>query len=129
MARLVQHPAGTVAVLRTRLAALAIIVAVVTATTGSALAAQAHPTCVTKHHGCGRTASLTTCCCGESGQRSDQSAPVTPRAQVVADFHATPVSLVAPVSASPAERIVRPRAFPPGATPPDLLSLFATLLI
>lgn len=100
-----------------------------TATVGPGLAAQAHPVCATKHHGCGRAATLVKGCCGEQGQAGDQNGPVQTRVQVVVDLAAVPVLVVIPYSFDVAGRIDRPRACSPGATPPDLVTLFATLLI
>lgn len=119
----------TVIFLRTRLATFALIASVLTATVAPALAGQAHPVCVTKDHGCGQTATIARCCCGEQGPASTQNGPVEARVQVVADLNATPGMFVVMAIADVAERVVHERTFPPGATPPDLTTLFATFLI
>lgn len=129
MAWLVHTRCATVAFLRTRLTALAIIAAVLTVAAAPALAAQAHPVCTAKHHGCGQTATLIRCCCGEPGQPSTQSGPVQSPVQVGVDVSAIADPFPIAPATDGAEAIAHPRAFPPGAPPPDLLTLFATLLI
>lgn len=121
--------ADTVSCLRPKLSALVVIAAILAAAGAPLLAAPAHPACASRDHGCGRAATLAKCCCGEQGPASDQGAPIQTRVQVAVDLAAVPALVAAPVMSDAAERIVRPRAFPPGATPPDLVTLFATLLI
>jgi hypothetical protein len=119
----------TVTFLRTKLAALALLAAVSTATAAPAFAPRAHAMCAAKSHGCGRAAALATCCCAARRQPLAPSGPAESLIQLVVDaapaVAPTPAILALP---SPT-RIDHVRMAPPGAAPLDRLALFSTLLI
>ncbi len=129
MAPVLHEVTRTVVFLRTRLAALALIAAVLTATAAPLIAAQAHIVCAGQHHGCGRPATLVKCCCGGQDGASTRNTKVETTVQLQADLRPVPVPFATSFDPGRAQRIARPRAFPPGATPPDLLALLSTLLI
>ena len=119
---------SAVTLLRMRLAALS-IVAVMIATTGGSVFVQAiHSVCVAKQHDCGKTATISNCCCGDQDTRTD-AIPVQSRVEVHVDLPATPV-LPNVVSIAPAPQGLGPvRTSPPRLCLLDLPTLFSSFLI
>ncbi len=115
--------------LRTKCSALALIVGLLAATTGPMFAQDRHPVCETKQHDCGKTAKISSCCCGDLGQLRDASVPAQTRTELTKDVAVTlPLSsFVQPVARQPLLSAVQ--ASPPRLALLDLPTLFATLLI
>ena len=115
--------------LRTKCSALALIVGLLAATAGPVFAHDRHPVCETKQHDCGKTAKISSCCCGDLGQLGDASVPAQARTELTKDVAvalALP-SFVQPVVRQPLLSAVQ--ASPPRLALLDLPTLFATLLI
>lgn len=129
MASRLQSRPGTVTLLRTRLATIFLLAAVLTATAAPLLAASARPVCSMKHHACGHRAEAGRCCCVIRSDGPAQNGPVEARVELRVDLVAIRVVNAADAPSAPAARLDHPRAFPPGAAPPDLVTLFSTLLI
>jgi hypothetical protein len=95
---------------------------------GAVFARAAHPICVAKHHDCGQTARMSSCCCGDQDVSRNDSTPgqsrtvrpdvsVTPALSCAFDFATAP---------RPASAI---QTSPPRLCLLDLPTLFAALLI
>lgn len=108
---------------------MALILALVTAAGAPVLAAQLHPVCAARHHDCGKTATLMTCCCGNQGDRSNPSSPAESRVQVTPDVAPVVGVLAQTLLAAPTMTVVHVQASPPRTARLDLPTLFATLLI
>jgi hypothetical protein len=116
--------------LQGKLAAIALIIAVVTAT-GSTLIAEGaqREACAMKHHECNNTARITPCCCGHASDASHQGGPVESRVQLTVDLSPLPVALAAGTFADPFGTSVRIDTSPPPVSLPDFATRFAPLLI
>lgn len=115
--------------LRIRIAALAIIAGLLTGASASALAGGRNAVCVAKQHDCGKTARITSCCCGDAGAQDDASTPAQSRVETTPAVVATAVlplfvDIVPATHPAPAVH-----TSPPGMWLVDLPTLFATLLI
>lgn len=118
---------GIVKSTRAMLSAIVLIAAVITSTGASALAVQAHPSCATHRHECGKIARITKCCDDQDAARTD-STPVQPRVEVRPDLSAAPaLPSVAPFAEPQLLRPVQPS--PPRLCLLDLPTLYATFLI
>lgn len=118
---------GIVKSTRAMLSAIVLIAAVITSTGASALAVQAHPSCATHRHECGKIARITKCCDDQDAARTD-STPVQPRVEVRPDLSAAPaLPSVAPFAEPQLRRPVQPS--PPRLCLLDLPTLYATFLI
>src|SRR3954463_8309348 len=71
--------------LRTKCSVLALIVGLLAATAGPVFAHDRHPVCETKQHDCGKTAKISSCCCGDLGQLRDASVPAQARTELTKD--------------------------------------------
>ncbi len=88
-----------------------------------------HRACLAKHHDCGHTLVVKTCCRVEPGDRSDDATPAAAKtriAQPVSDGTIAVISV--PLAACDAIRLERVSS-PPRSTSPDLITLFGTFLI
>jgi hypothetical protein len=114
---------------RSTLPAIVLIAVVIGAIGVPVIAGQMHPVCAPKQHDCGDTARITKCCCHDQGEASNQSGPAEPRVQV------NPHSTFAPAvfASCDVSRLyratLRSHTSPPRASPLDLPTLFASLLI
>jgi uncharacterized heparinase superfamily protein len=109
---------------------MAVVAAVLVATGSLWLAAQpAHDACATRHHDCNQTARISQCCCGDQGVVSDQGGPVEARVRVSADASSVPVAFTAGTIRNAFHTGVPVHTSPPGRSPADLRTLFASLLI
>jgi len=119
----------TVKTARSKVPALVLIAVVIGAIGVPVIAGQIHPICAPKQHDCGDSARITTCCCDDQSEASNQTGP--PESRV----HVSPTPTVAAAvwmstpCSSPYRSIARPHTSPPHAGPLDLLTLFASLLI
>jgi hypothetical protein len=88
-----------------------------------------HPVCETRQHDCGKTAKISSCCCGDLGQFRDASVPAQARTELTKDVAVTLTlpSFVQPGARQPLLSAVQ--ASPPRLALLDLPTLFATLLI
>jgi hypothetical protein len=120
---------GTVKTVRSKMLAIALIAAVISAFGGPAFAGLIHPVCAPKLHECGDTARITKCCCDDQGEASNQAGPVESRVQVNPDVTFVPVVFRSMDCSGLYRSFVRPHTSPPRATPLDLPTLFASLLI
>ena len=120
---------SAVTLLHMRLAALS-VVAVMIATTGGAVFVQAiHSVCVAKQHDCGKSATISNCCCGDQDTTRTDATPVQSRVEVHVDLPATPV-LPNVVSIAPAPQGLGPvRTSPSRLCLLDLPTLFSSFLI
>jgi len=115
--------------LRTKCSAVALIVGVLAATAGPVFGHDRHPVCETRQHDCGKTAKISSCCCGDLGQFRDASVPAQARTEPTKDVAVTLTlpSFVQPVARQPLLSAVQ--TSPPRLALLDLPTLFATLLI
>src|SRR5262245_17550029 len=112
-----------------KLLALGVIAAILSATTGAALAQNRHPVCETKQHDCGKAAKISSCCCGDVGTSRDSGAQPQSRHDGTNGNASGPV-LPATEHALPDGRpTVAVQTSPPRQRPLDLWTLFSTLLI
>jgi len=113
---------------RSRLSALVLMAAIVIGTAGTPAAAARPMSCVNTLHDCGAAAAVASCCCHrDDGQQAP--ARTEGRTQLAPD-------LSIPCAVLPVVSIVAPSATPAAVhglplrgSPPDLLTLYATLLI
>jgi hypothetical protein len=122
------HP-DVVTGLRTRLSALALVVAIMATATGSAFAQNRHPACEAKQHDCGPSAKIASCCCGDLGAPRDAGTPAQSRTDVASSLATAPVP---PQSQDPilqSHASIAVQASPPRLALLDLNTLFACLLI
>ena len=115
--------------LRIRISTVALVASTLVATGGSGFAQAIHPVCVANHHDCGKTAKISSCCCGDQDASRIDSTPVQDRVEVRADMTETPAlpTIVYLVSARPAFSPVQ--TSPPRLGLLDLPTLFVTFLI
>ena len=99
--------------------------------TGTALLAGGRQpdACATTHHDCDKTTTIRSCCCDSAADASREGGPVEARVQVSADTSAVPVVLAAATLSDATHLSVRVHTSPPRSAPPDLPTLFASLLI
>jgi len=117
--------------LRTAVSALAVIVALISATIGPIYAGQARDACplastVKAAHDCCKTPVLKACCSDRSDS-SNQGAPAQSRVQLDPNVIAAPAFFVVDVSSG--VRTIAAQQAAPRAGPPDLPTLLSTLLI
>ena len=114
--------------LRTKLSAVALVISTLVAAGGSVLGQASHPVCVAKQHDCGRTATVSSCCCGDQGTRDDAT-PAQSRIELGIQLTAIPAlaDVVRLVSAQPSLPVVQ--SSPPRLCLLDLPTLFVTFLI
>lgn len=112
-----------------KLAAIS-VVAVMIATTGGSVFVQAiHSVCVAKQHDCGKTATISNCCCGDQDATRTDATPVQSRVEVHVDLQATPVlPNVVPIVRAP-QALVAIQTSPPRLCLLDLPTLFSSYLI
>jgi hypothetical protein len=109
--------------------ALLLTISVITTATVPAFAGSIHPVCTVKHHDCGEAASIRPCCCGDQDGSSDQSGPVESKAQVTAPATSVLADLTLVTQPDVLAPFFRLYSGTTRAAPPDLLTLFATLLL
>ena len=114
--------------LRTRLSAVALVISTLVVAGGSVLGQASHPVCLAKQHDCGRTATVSSCCCGDQGTRDDAT-PAQSRVELAIHLTAIPAlaDVVRLVSAPPSLPVVQ--SSPPRLCLLDLPTLFVTFLI
>ena len=114
---------------RTILSVIALLVAMTATATVSAYAAPGHPICATKQHDCGRTTTITKCCCGDEPASQMQSTPVQTRVDVRADLSPVPAIMHPVLAATIANTPPRIQTSPPHRYLVDLPTLFSSFLI
>lgn len=115
--------------LRTRLSAVALVAALLSASGTLLAAADYHPVCVAKHHDCGTAPTIGSCCCGDQSRASDVSVPAEPRVQAVTGLSfvsLAPLPIVITLQPAASTGV---QTSPPRGAPPDLTTLFATFRI
>lgn len=120
---------GIVKSVRCGLPVLAMIIAIIGTATLPAFAAAVHPVCAAKQHDCGKTPSISQCCCGDQSNGSDQSAPIPGKASVNVTFIPVAPIFAAAAAPNPEGILIRERASSPRAAPVDFPTLFASLLL
>jgi hypothetical protein len=122
-------PGVVVSFLRTKVSAVALVASLLVAVGGSVFAQAGHPVCVAKQHECGKTATISTCCCGAQDATGPDSTPGQSRVEVSGDM--TP----APALPHIVTIVSTPRSLAPVQTSPprlcllDLPTLLVTFLI
>ena len=114
---------------RVRVSAVALIAVIVSAQAGLCFAADHHAICPVMQHDCDKAARLTQCCFGEQRDGSNPSGPAASRVQLTAGstfISLAPLQTVVAPAVQPGARV---HTSPTRGTPPDLPTLFATLLI
>ena len=114
---------------RTRLSAVALVAAILSASGALLAAADVHPVCVSKHHDCGTAPTIGSCCCGDQGRASDESVPAKPRVQAITGLSfvsLAPLPIVINLQSAATTAI---QTSPPRGAPPDLPTRFGALLI
>ena len=115
--------------LRMKLAALSVVAVMIATTGGSVLVQAIHPVCVAKQHDCGKTATISNCCCGDQDAARTDATPVQSRVEVRADLPATS-ALPHVVHIAPAPQALSPvQTSPPRLCLLDLPTLFSSFLI
>jgi len=117
-----------VSFLRTKVSAFALVASMLVAVSGSVFAQASHPVCVAKQHECGKTATISTCCCDAQDAAGPDSTPVPSRVEVSGDMTAAP-TLPAVDSGLSASLQVAVQTSPPRLCLLDLPTLFVTFLI
>jgi hypothetical protein len=120
--------AAIVKSVRSKLSAIALVGALISAIGGSVFAGQVHPVCVTKHHDCDTATTMASCCCGDQGA-SNPSGPTESRVQVGADLSAVSEASATALVHDMHRAMVQPHTSPPRDGPLDFPILFASLLI
>jgi hypothetical protein len=120
---------GTVKSVRSKLPAIVLIAVVIGAIGVPVIAGQIHILCAPKQHECGTTAKITSCCCDDQGEASNQAGPAEPRVQVNPDPTFAPAVFSSSDSSSLYGATVRSHTSTRRAGPLDLPTLFASLLI
>jgi hypothetical protein len=115
---------------RARLSAIGIIAVMLLAVATPLVATESgHRVCLAKHHDCGQTLRVNTCCRMEPGDRSDDATPAAAKTQIAQPVsHGTMVLISAPLAAPDPIRLGGVSS-PPRSSPPDLITLFGTFLI
>jgi hypothetical protein len=129
MARTLLRSVGTVRSARRALSALALIISVIGTAAVPAFAGLGHPVCTLKHHDCGQAARIGPCCCGDQGDASNPTGPVESHVTLHAPMTMAPADLASTPALADSRHLVRPHTGPARAAPPDLPTLFASLLI
>jgi hypothetical protein len=114
---------------RSRLPAIVLIAVVVGAIGVPMFAGQIHVLCAPKQHECSPTAKITSCCCDDQGEASNQAGPAEPKVQLNPHQTFAPAVFASSDASSLYRATVRPHTSPPRASPLDLPTLFASLLI
>ncbi len=116
--------------LRTKLAAITLIAGTLAVTGGSVFAQDRHPVCAAKQHDCGRTATISNCCCGDQGTAHDEATPALSRVEGKAAGQPATTALphIVRVVSAP-QRLSAVHTFPPWLCLLDLSTLFSSLLI
>jgi len=114
---------------RTILSAIALLLAVTSAATASALAGETHRMCVTKQHDCGQTPRITQCCCGDEQASQMESTPVQSRIDVRADLLSMPAVMSVVQVATAPYALIAIHTSPPHRFLIDLPTLFSSFLI
>ena len=113
-----------------KLSAIALIVALLAATSSTLIAECAQPdACAMTHHECDHTARITECCCGHASDASHQGGPIESRVQLTVDLSPLPVALAAGTFADTSGTSFQVHTSPPSVSPPDFATRFAPLLI
>lgn len=111
------------------LSAIVLLAAVITSAGSGVLAAHVHPACAAHRHECGKSATITKCCCGDQDAARTDSTPVQPRVEVRTVICATPaLPHVVRIALAPLA-LSRVHTSPPNRCSIDFLTLFATFLI
>jgi hypothetical protein len=115
---------------RARLSGIAIVAAMLVTAAAPLLACEPAPPCAAHHHDCSKTAQLKDRCCIDQGDRSNEATPAAGKTQIaqpIADATAvlTSASLALPALLRHAYALTTA----PCSSPPDLITLFGTLLI
>lgn len=112
-----------------KLSAIALIVAVLAATSSTLIAECAQPeVCPMQHHECDRTAWITDCC-GHARDASHQGGPIESRVQLTVDLSTLALALAVGAFADIPGTSVRVHTSPPSVYPSDFATRFAPLLI
>ena len=113
-----------------KLSAIALVVALVAATSATLIAECAQPeACPMQHHECDQTVRITECCCGHASDASHQGGPIESRVQLTVDLSTLPLALAVRAFADTPGTSVRVHTAPPSVYPPDFATRFAPLLI
>ena len=113
-----------------KLWAIAVMVAILAATSSTLIAECAQPeACPMQHHECDHTARITDCCCGHASDASHQGGPIESRVQLTVDLSTLPVALAVGAFADTSGTSLRFHASPPSISAPDFATRFAPLLI
>lgn len=111
------------------LSAISLLVTMFGMAATQAFAWDAHPTCTTTHHDCGKTAAIAKCCCSDEQPSQTDSTPSQSRVDLRVDLSSMPVVMSAtPVPANTLETFAID-ASPPHRANLDLSTLFSALLI
>jgi hypothetical protein len=111
-----------------KLSAIALIVAVVSAT-GSTLIAQSARACGMKHPECHHTATIIPCCCDHASDAANQGGPVESRIRLTVHLSPLPTALAAGTFADTSETSIQIHTSPTPACPPGLATRFVPLLL
>jgi hypothetical protein len=118
-----------VSFLRTKVSAFALVASMLVAVGGSVFAQASHPVCVAKQHECGKTATISTCCCDAQDAAGPDSTPVPSRVDVSGDMTAAPTLPTVDSGLSAPLQVVAVQTSPPRLCLLDLPTLFVTFLI
>jgi hypothetical protein len=111
-----------------KVSVIALVASILAATGGAVFAQTFHLVCAARQHDCGKTATISNCCCGDLGTARSDATPVQPRFEVRADVVAAPLTTV--VDVAPSQQPLTPvHTSPPRLARRDFPTLFATLLI
>lgn len=112
-----------------RFSVVALIVAMIATTGGSALAGNRHPACEAKQHDCGRLVKISSCCGGDLGMPGDAGTPAQSRTTAVGGVATAPLPPQCEHRLPETDAAVPTQASPPRLALLDLTTLFACLLI
>jgi hypothetical protein len=105
-----------------------VVATMVVGTSSGVFATPAHERCVSRHHTCGATERVASCCCGHESDRSTPATTET-RTSPTPDIGAATAILPLIALVSPAIVVAPVQTAPLRGSSPDLPTLYATLLI
>lgn len=111
------------------LSTIGLVVAILGMATVPAFAGISHQACTAKQHDCGKTPTLTTCCCGDGQSSQTDSTPVQSRVEVRADLWSMPPLTSADHVVSSLIALAAVHTSPPHRYLIDLPTLFSSFLI
>jgi len=114
---------------RAKWSAVVLMVTAISVIAAPAFAAQGHPDCAAKQHDCGKASRIVSCCCDGRGESSTPSGPVELRAHVTPNLTVTPAVIATSDCPRLPAATTEIRTSPPRTAPPDLPTLFASLLL